>query len=194
MDAKQLIDINRKALSEAEAQGLKSIGASTLHEIFNNIEEHLGPSQPSPIELEKLRSDLEGSLAYQNHVHSWNLEGFRQVIALGQSTLQSIMLINGGAAVALLAFLGNLINNKSKSVSLLPFADAMQAFVIGVFLAAAAYAITYLSQLAYDGQKKWQHRIGFGLHVVAAMVATGALVAFLCGSNMAYSGFVSFRP
>ena len=60
------------------------------------------------------------------------------------------MLINGGAAVALLAFLGNLITNNS-GAAVPSFANAMQAFVLGVFLAAVAYALTYLSQICYNG-------------------------------------------
>ena len=160
MDAKLLIEINRKELRDAEAQGLTSVSTSTLHAIFDKMELSIdkGPAEPNAIELEKFRSDLAGSLAYQDHVNSWSLEGFRQVIALGQSTLKSIMLINGGAAVALLAFLGNLINSKSAAVPLLPFANSMQAFVVGVFLAAVAYGLTYFSQLCYDGNKPWQHR------------------------------------
>ena len=196
VDAKLLIDINRKELRDAEAQGLTSVSTTTLHSIFDKIEQHVdtGPAQPSAIELETFRSDLAGSLAYQDHVNTWNLEGFRQVIALGQSTLKSIMLINGGAAVALLAFLGSLVSAKTRSVPLLSFANSMQAFVWGVFLAAVAYGLTYFSQLCYGGEKKWQQRTGVVLHVLTSLVATAALLMFLWGAKLAYLGFVGFAP
>lgn len=196
MDAKLLIEINRKELRDAEAQGLTTVSTSTLHAIFDKMDMQIdkGPSAPSAIELEKFRSDLAGSLAYQDHVNSWRLEGFRQVIALGQSTLKNIMLINGGAAVALLAFLGNLINSKSAAVPLLPFANSMLAFVVGVFLAGAAYGLTYFSQLCYDGGNFWLHRLGVGLHVLTSLVAGAAMFSFLWGARLAYGGFVAIAP
>lgn len=196
MDAKLLIEANRKGLRDAEKQGLTSVSASTLHGIFDKMEEQLAkaPAEPNAIMLEKFRSDLAGSLAYQEHLNSWNLEGFRQVIALGQSTLKSIMLINGGAAVALLAFLGNLVSGNPSNIPLLPFANSMQAFVVGVFLAAVAYGLTYLSQLCYDGSKSWQHRTGIVLHVITSLVAASSLFVFLWGARLAYLGFVAFAP
>lgn len=196
MEVKQLIDAHRAALKDAEASGLASIQTSTLHSIFNDLEKQLaaGNSQPNPIELEKFRSDLAGSLAYQDHLHSWNIESFRQIIALGQSSLKSIMLINGGAAVALLAFLGNLITRSGSSTNIIAFADSMRMFVIGVFLGAVAYATTYFSQLFYDGDKKWQQRTGLAFHVITSLVGIAALLAFLVGARAAYNGFIAFAP
>jgi hypothetical protein len=91
VDARQLIDAHRTALKEAEASGLTAIQTSTLHSIFNDLEERLaiGSTQPHPLELEKFRSDLAGSLAYQEQVHNWNLEGFKQVIALASPPLRA---------------------------------------------------------------------------------------------------------
>ena len=196
MSAQQLIEVHRKAVQEAEASGLTAIQTSTLHKIFDDLEKQIaaGPGQIHPIELEKFRSDLAGSLAYQEHVHNWSLEGFRQVIALGQSTLKSMMLINGGAAVALLAFLGNLITRAGSSQTIVAFAGSMRLFVIGVFLAAVAYATTYFSQLFYDGEKDWQRRTGLVFHVVTSLVGAASLAAFLWGALAAYIGFIAFAP
>ena len=196
MSGQQLIEAHRTALKEAEASGLTAIQTGTLHKIFDDLEKQLalGSNQPHPLELEKFRSDLAGSLAYQEHVHNWSLEGFRQIIALGQSTLKSMMLINGGAAVALLAFLGNLITRSGPSGSIVAFADSMRLFVIGVFLAAIAYATTYFSQLFYDGEKDWQRRTGLVFHVVTSLVGAASLALFLWGAHAAYYGFVAFAP
>lgn len=196
MSAQQLIEAHRTALKEAEASGLTAIQTATLHKIFDDLEKQLalGPNQPHPLEIEKFRSDLTGSLAYQEHIHNWSLEGFRQIIALGQSTLKSMMLINGGAAVALLAFLGNLITRSGSSENIVAFAGSMRLFVIGVFLAAVAYATTYFSQLFYDGEKDWQRRTGLVFHVVTSLVGAASLAAFLWGAHAAYIGFIAFSP
>jgi len=142
--------MHRKALKEAEANGLMSIVTSTPHKVFDDFEKHsaAGNGAPNPLELEKFRSDLADSLAYQEHVHNWSLESFKQVIELGQSTLKSIMLINGDAAVALLTFLGNIPSKPRPGIGLHPFANSMLTFVLGVFLSAAAYALTYFSHLS----------------------------------------------
>ena len=196
MSASRLIEAHRTALKEAEASGLTMIQTSTLHSIFDDLEKQLssGFGQPQPLELEKFRSDLAGSLAYQEHVHNWSLEGFKQIIALGQSTLKSMMLINGGAAVALLAFLGNLITRTGSSANVVAFAGSMRLFVIGVFLAAVAYATTYFSQLFYDGEKVWQQRTGLILHVITSLIGAASLAAFLWGAHAAYNGFLAFAP
>lgn len=197
MDAKQLIDAHRAALKDAEAAGLTAIQTSMLHSIFNEFEAKLTSEQKDihPLELEKFRSDLAGSQAYQEHVRTWSLEGFKQVIALGQSTLKSMMLINGGAAVALLAFLGNLLSKENTPAkNIIPFAGSMRMFVLGVFLAAVAYATTYFSQLHYSGDKKWHQQAGLGFHILTSIIGTCSLAAFLYGSNLAYQAFVTFAP
>lgn len=196
MTAQQLIQAYRTELKKAEAAGLTAIQTSTLHSIFDDLEKRLsaGLAQPHPLEIEKFRSDLAGSLAYQEHAHNWSLEGFRQVIALGQSTLKSMMLINGGAAVALLAFLGNLITRSGYSANVHTFADSMGMFVFGVFLAAVAFATSYLSQFFYAGEKVWQRRTGVAFHVVTSLVGVGSLATFLWGAQAAYKGFIAFSP
>ncbi len=195
MTPKQFIEAHRAALAEAEKAGLASVPTTMLHKVFDDLEAQIdaGSTQLNPIELEKFRSDLAGSQAYQEHVHNWSIEGFRQVIALGQSTLKSLMLINGGAAVALLAFLGNLVT-RTDSSHIVPFAGSMRLFVIGVFLSAVAYATTYFSQLFYSGEKPWQRRTGLALHVVTSLVGAGSLATFLCGAHAAYLGFIAFAP
>lgn len=194
MSVQQLIEAHRNALKEAEEDGLTTIQTSTLHSIFDDLESQLseGGAQPHPLELEKFRSDLAGSLAFQTHAHNWDLEGFRQVLALGQSALKSIMLLNGGAAVALLAFIGNLISRSGASENIATFADSMNLFVVGVFLAVVAYATTYLSQLGYSGEETWQRRIGVGFHVGTVLAGLASLTAFMWGANIAYKGFISF--
>lgn len=196
MDAQRFIEMHRTALRQAEAEGLTSVPTSTLHLVFDDFEKHVvaGNGAPNTLELEKFRSDLAGSLAYQEHVHNWSLESFKQVIALGQSTLKAIMLINGGAAVALLAFLGNILSKSHPIVGLHPFASSMLTFVLGVLLSAVAYALTYLSQLGYSGTKPWQQKTGVVLHVLTGLTGAFSMGAFLWGAKIAYHGFTALAP
>ena len=70
----------------------------------------------------------------------------------------------------------------------------MLTFVLGVFLAAAAYALTYFSQLSYNGIKPWQQKIGVALHVLTSLTGAASMGAFLWGANVAYSGFTALAP
>jgi hypothetical protein len=183
------------ALESAVADGLEQVSVETLRKILLDMEAKIDSPQVqvSPLEVERYRALLEGSNAHEERVHAWNLEGFRQVISLGQSALKSLMLINGGAAVALLAFLGNLLAQKL-AIPLLPFADSMRSFVSGVALSAAAYGLTYFSQLCYDNSGKSWQVTGRVLHVLTSLVAAAALAAFLWGSSLAYQGFAKLPP
>ena len=196
MDAKVLIDIHRKALKDAEKNGLTSVSSKNLHSIFDPIEKGLGDnnSQIDPVSLEKFRSDLAASLAYQDHVHNWDIEGFKQVIALGQSALKSIMLINGGASVALLAFISNLATNTSAKLQIPPFAESLRYFVIGVFLSSAAFAPTYLSQSFFDGEKKWQQHTGLTFQIITIAIGIFSFISFFYGADAAYHAFLGIAP
>ncbi|MBB4126524.1 uncharacterized membrane protein YidH (DUF202 family) [Xanthomonas translucens] len=197
MTIEKIFQANRQALEEATTAGLTHVDVDRLQELFDMVEKQVQQElvqDAHPVNLEKFRADLQGSLAYQEHRNSWSLEGFKQIIALGQSTLKSIMLINGGASVALLAFLGNIVNSPASKTPILPFANSLGAFVIGVFLAALAYALTYFSQLFYDGEQKWKQTTGLGLHVATSVVGAAAMIAFLCGAHAAYRGFISIGP
>ena len=196
MDAKVLIDIHRKALKDAEGNGLTSVSSKNLHSIFDQIEKGLedNNSQIDPVSLEKFRSDLAASVAYHDHVHNWDIEGFKQVIALGQSALKSIMLINGGASVALLAFISNLATNASAKLPIPPFAESLRYFVIGVFLASAAFATTYLSQSFFDGEKEWQQRTGLTFQIITIAIGIFSFVSFFYGADAAYHAFLGIAP
>jgi len=75
-----------------------------------------------------------------------NIEMFRTVMTAAHVALRSAVIINGGAAVAALAFAGSLVQH-GKSVS--PVAMALACFGFGVFLAALATGTTYVTQCKY---------------------------------------------
>jgi len=78
-------------------------------------------------------------------------DGFHAVITIGQGALKSGALINGGACVAILAFIGNILTKDTSMISGL--STALLIFGFGVFLAAAASGSTYLAQVNYETKK-----------------------------------------
>lgn len=135
------------------------------------------------------RGDQAREFDLTNHSHaleyerSTNIEMFKSVIVTGQSALKSAMLLNGGAAVAMLAFVGKLVEHNSMSAS--EVAEAVLLFAIGALLATLATGSTYLSQMCYglDGAEgTWKARIAASLHVITVTFVAASLGLFGYGA------------
>lgn len=121
-------------------------------------------------------------------------------IKSSEITLRTCFLINGGAAVSVLAFIGGL---ESKGLigapQFAPIADSLVMFAFGVVAAVAgmglSYAVHYLTGLHVNSMEKvWEHpwvkpgkwtRL-FGIlkastHVLAVLVAVSSVVFFVYG-------------
>lgn len=72
---------------------------------------------------------------------------FQATVQSGQAALKSAFLINGGAAVALLAFIGNAWTKTQANINGLGF--PLLLYVFGVLFPAVASGLTYLSQCQY---------------------------------------------
>src|SRR4051812_11172099 len=83
---------------------------------------------------------------------------FQSVISSGENAVKSAMLINGGASVAVLAFLGNLMAKASlaPSLKLGEFPNAMLCFVFGVLVPALANGLIYSTQFSF--KREWRKR------------------------------------
>ena len=82
------------------------------------------------------------------------LDGFNSVISLGQSALKSCTIINGGAAVALLAFIGNIVLKSDAKPLVGGISNALFAFGVGLFLASLATGSTYFTQYLYESKNR----------------------------------------
>jgi len=77
---------------------------------------------------------------------------FQATVQSGQAALKSAFLINGGAAIALLAFIGNVWTKTQANVNGLGF--PLLLYVFGVLFPAVASGLTYLSQYQYGKSVK----------------------------------------
>jgi hypothetical protein len=108
------------------------------------------------------------------------------VIGLSQTALRGFTLINAGAIVALLAFLGNVW---TKGVTMEPFLAAMRAFALGVILAALASALSYVTQLLYGVESEKVEKAAKGLHFATIFVGLASLGVFCMGSYRTLEAF-----
>jgi hypothetical protein len=142
------------------------------------------------------RAEFDAKLA-QYHVESthkltWGTEMFKSVIAASQVALKSAILINGGASVALLAFIGNLWSKGISNSVMLSLSRVMCIFVLGVFAGALACGSMYLTQYCYE--REWIKRGNYFRYSCVFLVIT-CYVLFFIGSAFAYFTFAShFGP
>ena len=98
------------------------------------------------LELERYKCEIE---KWKTEYHS-DLVTYQQVNMQGQGALKASLLINGGASVALLAFIGTAIGKPMENSLLLTLSLSMLLFIIATFLSAMACGATYLSGLVQN--------------------------------------------
>jgi CHASE3 domain sensor protein len=146
-------------LVEYAAQHGQDVVQISIYDLFNLLNKLQGEhSSQEPESMRESNSELrltyykaqfESILAQYNALREASRESFRSVIQAGQAALKSAILINGGGAFALLAFLGHIWSTRppGSMVALLPYSLLMFAF--GVLFSAIASGTTYLSQSYY---------------------------------------------
>jgi hypothetical protein len=199
MDAKDFANEMRTLVDDLKTKGIDSIKSENL---IKYLDERLRDfSAPTPVQSseathERYKADLQRWVEEHKNIHAYGLETFRSVIQAGQNALRTAFIMNGGAAVALLAFIGHLSSVAPERVSSL--APSLAAFVIGVLIAALASGTTYLSQWffahAFNRENRpWLKTMGFILNFAAILFGLGAYVVFAYGMWLAYHVSVSFR-
>jgi hypothetical protein len=144
--------------------------------------------------LERLKATNQLHIERLKLVANNNLESFRSVIATGANASKSCMLVNGGAAVALLAFVGNIWNKNSNAGTVAELAYGILFFCSGVGLAALCTGITYIAQYCYssvdidndsDSKCKWEIT-GNIFNTLAVLAGFSSLILFGYGCYSAF--------
>jgi hypothetical protein len=127
----------------------------------------------------KHQSELEGYKAAQEESRRL----FEAVINFAGIALKSAILINGGAAVAMLAYLGHVGRDDVAS----EFPLALLLYVGGVLSAAVATAASYLAQYQYNFRNHSGGNLFRGAAITLVILSYGA---FGLGGYSAYLGFI----
>jgi hypothetical protein len=109
-------------------------------------------------------------------------EGHAGAVAIAISSVQALLLINGGASVALLAFYGDAL---SKGPIATLDKDALKVslilFALGVFAAALCSIFAYLSQLFWTQTRGTPGQRDERMRIVAVLWALASAGLFLSG-------------
>jgi uncharacterized membrane protein YkgB len=109
-----------------------------------------------------------------------------EAIGFAKITINSLVIVNAGAVLAILAFLGNVL----KSGCTLTELDFLMSFIKAVAFAIATAMAAYLCQITFiEAPAPWNNRVGNILRVAGIILAIGAFCNFCVGASAAKTAF-----
>lgn len=182
----------RERLRASEATGQTSIEIADLLKELERLERDADEQGRSVLEadLDAFRRDNEAYLAefgaYLSARNDSAIKMFDSVILAGQNAIRILMTINGGAAIAVLAFMSHLAVNDAGTVP--HFVPALSFFTYGILAIGISAGATYLAQLFFSGEGKFVIGVGYAFQVVA--ILGGLASVFMFGVGMMTMGDV----
>lgn len=186
MESKQVIESINSQLSILKGEGHVSVSIEGLESYLDDLSNQASDSKE--IQLTQYSAQHQSYIEqYKESKAEWR-ELFKATVGHAQSAIKLQALVNGGAAVALLAFIGKVWTpdfNASPIAKYIPL--ALVLYCCGVGSAALTQSFTYLSQhyFTYDGDK-----VAAVIRFFAQLTAFSSLVLFFVATYVAYLGFV----
>jgi hypothetical protein len=137
------------------------------------------------LELEKHRADLDRYRAKLDTETNQRRPMFEAVIRFAEMSVRSLLILNGGAALALLTF----ATSAALRGGTLGFKTALLAFGAGAALSVVTAAFSYLAQSYYavsEGQDQ-AHKLGQIFRHAGMICAVLGLAAFFAGVGLVAS-------
>lgn len=184
MESQELIDAFRAQLDQVEGQGATSIQVSALRSYLSALERDASMSK------ERRAHEHAGYLAHYAAQNSVSIAMLEAVLEAGKTALQSLIVINGGAVIALLGVLSNLAGKPEGGSFARYLALPLLQFGAGVLFGALGFAFRYFSQACYAEQgeinsphQRWGHRFRY----CAILCAVLGFLCFGFGVGNAYN-------
>ena len=115
---------------------------------------------------------------------------FNAAIESGRNALKSGMIINGGASLSMLTFIGSISSSINAKITIHSLAIPLGFFVAGVLACALASGATYIAQSNFYLNP--QKRIGTWLNISAILLVLTSYSFFALGSYNAYQAFLNW--
>ena len=181
------IELKETIKSIKEEQGVEAIKCDNLLGYLDQVIKS-PETQLDQAKMEQYKAQLQVCVEQNKNQHAWDIEMFRSVILAGQNALKTAFLMNGGATIALLAFLGKLSDQHQEKIAI--FANGLLIFVIGVLIIVVASGATYLSQWFYAKSKC--EKVGYTLNMFVVLLGLASYGFFIWGAIVTYKAFVGF--
>lgn len=192
MKTQELMKIIKDAVGSLHEKKITAISVDAFIKYLDELERYVATIKDEDeknheIALATFRVEHERNLAYYEAQQQNSMEMLRSVIAYGQAALKSAILINGGAAAGLLAFIGNIWTKDIAPPAVHSLTIAVILFSAGVLCAALGTGCTYVTQYFYSEMRQ---RIAKFFHVVTIVFVIGSYILFGFGSWSAYQAFL----
>lgn len=187
MESRELIGVIRQELIQVEAQGGTQVGVPALRAYLDALEKHTEASQ------EHRRREHEGMLAQYEAKSQQSIEMLKAVLETGKSALHSLVIINGGAVIALLGVMSSLAGKPDGTLLARYLALPLLQFGIGVLCGALGFAFRYFSQSYYAASTRDKDKFeiwGDGFRFLAIFTAMAGFVLFGFAITNAYHAVV----
>ena len=182
MDAKILIQTMRKNLESVRKQNIKQFPLQNVENWVEGLSECVEASpdkEPTQEQKEFQQREWEAKMAHYNAQVQSSLEGFRSTMQLAQAALKSSILINGGAAIAMLAFIGHIWNSGQFSSIQSQISGSLIWFLLGVFVSAVATGTGYVTQVFYFEFQ--DNKIALRWRIISVVLIVFSYIFFLLG-------------
>ena len=191
MSAKSFATQMRLLIEDIKSKGTVAIYCDNLIRYLSEVE-NSPDAELTASDLERYKADLQNWIESNKHQHESDIEMFRSVITAGQNAIKSSFLLNGGAAIATLAFIGHLVEFNLERVAV--FSACLLPFTYGVLAVAVTSGLTYISQWFYasSNQKVIEWGIGFKLNIVCIVLALSSYGFFVWGMCLSYKILSTF--
>ena len=189
MSTKQFATQMKAMIEDIKAKGTAAIYCDNLIAYLSEVQ-NSPEIEPTPIEIERYKADLQNWIELNKHSNEGKLEMFRSVISSGQNAIKSSFLLNGGASVALLAFISHLAQFQPSKVA--DFGHCLLPFTLGVLAISVTSGFTYLSQWLYDSHNVAARKAGFVFNILCIILGLASYAFFTWGLFIAQGLFTSY--
>lgn len=142
--------------------------------------------------LETYKTDVEGWKIRLKYDHDWRLESFKAIIQFALAAARGIVLANGGAAIAILAFLGNIWSKEPRAHDVArDISLSLKLFLIGIAAGVGVLAAAYMAQSFFT---VYRNKTGLAFQAVGLVLAIGGLAMFIVGALDAANVFATHFP
>ncbi|WP_136477131.1 hypothetical protein [Pseudomonas sp. DG56-2] len=194
MHTSEVISIFRREIDSAKGKGLSDVSLDSLSKLVDIVEEE---SRKTPEDVKHVEARFE---QFKSHLADWQnenqrnhesqLEMLRATIETSHLAIKSALLINGGAAVAFLAFLGAAWSRFTGASIRALLASSLEHFVWGVMLTGLGAAVAYVCQAAFgDEFGPHSQKIGEWLRWLAVLLVLASFWQFYEGCSSALEAF-----
>ena len=175
----------RAELDKLKEQGQEVVSIDALSQYITHIDSEHGKQQD--IRLVEFQAKNQSLLEqYKENRAEWR-ELFKAVISNGQAAIKMLATINGGAALALLAFIGKVWEpNFSESILGHNITISLLLLCIGLGITALTQGFAYIGQHCFTYHKS---SLGTKIQIATIIMGLSSLIIFFVGIIYACKGF-----